>query len=149
MPDDLSAANAAAVKMLSATLRGVDFLNNLKVNEVDRLISVMSKRKYPAGATVIKQGDSGNEFFIVASGKLSVWVKKVFKNPVQIATQLPGKYFGEMALVSNHPRMATIKTEMPTELYVLKKEDFDRILMSNPAIAASINRVILQRKTNS
>ena len=149
MADDLQGANAAAVRMLSATLRAVDFLNNLKVNEVDQLISVMRKRNYPAGAVVIKQGDKGSEFFIVAAGKLSVWVKKAFRNPVQVATSVPGKYFGEMALVSNNPRMATIKTEMPTELYVLNKADFDRILMSNPAIAASIRNVILQRKASN
>jgi CRP-like cAMP-binding protein len=149
MPDDFSPATAAAAKMLNTTLRSVDFLNHLKVHEVDSLVSVMRKRTYPAGATVIKQGDKGDEFFIVASGKLSVWVKKMLKSPVQVAWQGPGKYFGEMALVSNNPRMATIKTEIPSELYVLKKSDFDKLLMSNPVIAANIRLVIQQRKANS
>jgi CRP-like cAMP-binding protein len=149
MPEDPKAAHAAAIKMFCATLRGVDFLYHLKAHEVDLLISVMKKRKYTAGETVIKQGDKGNEFFIVASGKLSVWLKKGFKSPVQIGTCWPEQYFGEMALVDKSPRMATLKAEVPTEVYVLNKVDFDRILMANPAIASGIRKVMQERKSRS
>ncbi len=140
---------AAEAKMISATLRDVAFLNHLKVSEVDKLVSAMHERSYPAGETVFKQGEGGNEFFIVASGSLSVWIKKILRSPVQVATLGPRKYFGEMALVSKKPRMATIKTEVPTKVYFLRREDFDRILMSNPTIAAGINQVIQQRKVNN
>lgn len=133
------------VSRLRNTLQGVDFLFHLKVHEMDLLLSAMQKVRFPAGQTVIKQGDKGNTFYIVASGKLSVWVKKGFTE-AQIDTRWPEQFFGEMALVSNSPRMATIKTEEATELYVLNKADFDTILMHNPGIAKTIKTVIEKRK---
>jgi len=149
MPADSKTDKASQdIKMLCTTLQGVDFLYHLKVHDMDLLVSAMKKRRYAPVETVIKQGDKGNEFFIVASGKLSVWVKKGFKN-VQIDTRWPEQYFGEMALVSDKPRMATLKTEIATDLYVLSKEDFDRILMSNPKIANGIRKVIQERKAKS
>ena len=148
MPEANSPKTSAEIRKLCTTLQGVDFLHRLKVHDLDVLVSAMVKRSYKAGATVIKQGAKGDEFYIVASGKLSVWVKRGFKN-VQIDTRWPEQYFGEMALVSNQPRMATIKTEEASELYVLSKDQFNQSLMANPAIAAGIQKVIAERRAKS
>ena len=133
------------IRKLRSTLQGVDFLFHLKVYEMDLLLSVMKKRSVPAGQVVIKQGDPGDAFYIVASGKLSIWVKKGFKN-VQIDTRWPEQFFGEMALVSHEPRMATVKAEEPSELYVLTKHEFDSVLMRNPGISKAIKTVVAKRK---
>ena len=133
------------IKRLRTTLQGVDFLTHLKVHDMDLLLSAMTKRRYAAGETVIRQGAVGDEFFIVASGKLSVWVKKGLKK-VQIDTRWPEQFFGEMALVSSAPRMATLKTEMESDLYVLGKREFDSLLMANPTIAKTIRSEIAKRK---
>jgi len=104
-------------------------------------MGALKRRRYVAGATVIKQGDPGDAFYLVASGKVSVWVKEK-----QVKVILPDQYFGESALVTEAPRSATIKTEEATELYVLYKEDFKKILMANPAIAASIKERVAKIK---
>jgi trk system potassium uptake protein TrkA len=129
------------VRKLRDCLRGVQFLYELKIDELDKLMGALKRRRYVAGATVIKQGDPGDAFYLVASGKVSVWVKEK-----QVKVILPDQYFGESALVTEAPRSATIKTEEATELYVLYKEDFKKILMANPAIAASIKERVAKIK---
>ena len=129
------------VRKLRDCLRGVQFLYELKIDELDKLMGALKRRRYVAGATVIKQGDPGDAFYLVASGKVSVWVKEK-----QVKVILPDQYFGESALVTEAPRSATIKTEEATELYVLYKEDFKNILMANPAIAASIKERVAKIK---
>jgi CRP-like cAMP-binding protein len=122
-----------AVRKLRDCLKGVDFLYPLKVDELDKLMGAMKKRRYPAGHTVIQQGDIGDAFYLISSGKVSVSIKGK-----QVTSRFPGEYFGETALVSESPRGATVKTEEETELYILHKEDFKNILMANPTIAAAI-----------
>ena len=129
------------VRKLRDCLRGVQFLYELKIDELDKLMGALKRRKYPAGAVVIQQGDKGDAFYLVGSGKVSVWDKKK-----QLKIIYPEQYFGESALVTDAPRSATVKTEEPTELYILYKEDFKKILMANPNIAASIKAHVAKIK---
>jgi CRP-like cAMP-binding protein len=129
------------IRKLRACLQSVDFLYHLKLDELDLLMGAMKVRKYPAGFTVITQGDKGDAFYLISSGKVSVWNKKD-----QLSTLYPGSFFGESALVNDIPRSATVKTDTEAELYILYKDDFNRILMHNPAIAAAIKAHITQLK---
>lgn len=133
---------------LHKVLQGVNFLSLLKPEELEQLAGAMIRRSYPKGATVIKEGGKGYTFFVVISGRLSVWVKKG-EGSAQIDTRMPDQFFGEMALVSNEPRMATIKVEEDCELYELSKDDFQKILMANPKIAESVTAEIAKRKAKS
>src|SRR5258708_122218 len=128
---------SAEIKKLRDCLQEVDFLYHLKMQEMDLLLGAMKKRRYPANFEVIKQGDKGDAFYMVSSGKLSVWVKKGFRSE-RVAFMGPGQFFGEGALVADRPRSATVKTEQESELYILHKDSFNKVLMSNPGIAASI-----------
>ena len=121
------------VRKLRDCLRGVEFLYELKIDELDKLMGALKRRRCAAGTVVIKQGDKGDAFYLIASGKVSVWIKEK-----RIKTLGPDQYFGESALVTEALRSATVKVEEAAELYVLYKEDFKKILMANPAIAASI-----------
>ncbi len=97
------------------------------------------------GYEIIKQGDPGDAFYLIASGKVSVWMKKGFKK-VKVADLLQDDFFGEMALISNEPRNATIVAEDVTELFILQRYDFDKILMKNPVIAQELKKSYFERK---
>jgi cAMP-dependent protein kinase regulator len=129
------------VRKLRDTLQKVDFLYALKVEELDHLMAALKKRKVPAGMVVIKQGEPGDAFFMIAAGKVSVW-----DGAKQITSRYEGEFFGESALVTDSPRSATVKAEKDCELYVLYKEDFNRILMHNANIAQAIRQATAQRK---
>ena len=141
MSQESSEEFKSQVRKLRDTLQKVDFLYALKVEELDHLMGALKKRKVPAGAVIIKQGDPGDAFFMIASGKVSVW-----DHAKQITSRYEGEFFGESALVTDSPRSATVKAEKDTELYVLYKEDFNKILMHNANIAQAIRQATAIRK---
>jgi len=133
---------------LQSVLQGTYFFQALKVNELDELICHLRMIRAQKGYEIIKQGDPGDAFYLIAKGRVSVMVKKGFKT-VKAATLGADDFFGEMALISNEPRSATVVAEEVTELFVLQKHDFDQILMKNPAIAQEIRKAFFERKAKN
>ena len=141
MPQDPSSDARSPIRKLRDCLQSVDFLRQLKMDELDKLMEALKKRTCPAGNTIIKQGEPGDAFYMILTGTVEVSDKSK-----RLATRHAGEYFGESALVSDLPRAATVKALVETELYVLYKDDFKRILMANPGIANSIRLHIANLK---
>ncbi len=134
------------VRKLRKVLHGVDFFNRLRMEEVELLVEALKKRVVPRGHMIITQGEkNGDAFYMISTGRCTVWVKQKTAM-VKVADLGPDQYFGERALVTDEPRAATVRAELPTELYVLYKKDFDAILMSNPSISQEIQFTVAQYK---
>jgi CRP-like cAMP-binding protein len=133
---------------LRGVLRDTYFFQALKVHELDELIGGLRMIRVQEGYEIIRQGDPGDAFYLIASGRVSVWVKKGFRSS-KAAELGRDDFFGEMALISNDPRSATVKAEEVTELFVLQRQDFDRILMKNPEIAQGIRKAFVERKAKN
>jgi len=89
----------------------------------------MDERKLKKGEHVIKQGEDGSELFVVESGTLNCF--KLFSGksePTLLKTYQPGEAFGELALLYNAPRAATIIVEHDCLLWVLDRETFNHIV---------------------
>lgn len=108
------------VKMFSS-------LNKKELGLVARASEVIN---VPAGTDIVKEGEIGHEFYLIASG--SAVVKR---NGKKVATLEPGRYFGEMALLDRGPRTATVTSEEPTELIVLGQREFMAVLDQVPPVA--------------
>lgn len=135
--------------MLRNALQKVDFFYNLSFGELDELIKALRKRKVKQGETIIKQGEIGDKFYIIGSGEVSVHIKKGFGRAKKVATLSTGDFFGEMALITDIPRTATVIAEEPTELFVLYKADFKKILMKNSKISSIINEALTKRLSSN
>src|SRR5208282_2036079 len=135
---------SAIFSHLRRVLQQTYFLNSMNLNELDKLIACLRPMRVFRGFEIIKQGDPGTSFYLIASGKVSVWVNKAAYR-VKAAELRADDYFGEMALISNEPRSATVMAEGVTELFVLEKTDFDKILMKNPGIAEKLRKAYEQR----
>lgn len=135
---------SAIFKHLRRVLQQAYFLQNMGPKELDKLMGALRAMRVFKGYEIIRQGDPGDAFYLIASGRVSVWVDKG-KGPVRVVGLRSDEYFGEMALISNAPRNATVIAEMLTELFVLEKYNFDQMLMKNPAIAKKIQEAYHQR----
>jgi CRP-like cAMP-binding protein len=141
MPDDMS--------MLRSALQKVDFFYSLNFSELDMLIKSLKKRKTKKGDVIINQGEIGDKFYLIGRGAFSVHVKKGMGGSQLVADLSDGDFFGEMALVTELPRTATVVAEDMGELFVLYKKDFKKILLSNPKISAIITEVLAKRRASN
>jgi len=120
----------------SENLRGLPLLAALSPAELAAVGRRLRRRQIPAGGTVVQQGEVGTEFYIIQSGQAEV-LQESADGVVRLRLLGPGDYFGEIALLRDVPRTATVRALTPLEIYSLDREAFDTLLGSLlPAIAA-------------
>jgi len=130
---------------LLTILKGSDLFQDLTPSEMDELLIHMRMIRTQKGFEIIRQGDSWDSFYVILSGKVSVKMKKGRKT-LSLGRLGRGEFFGEMALLTQQPRNATITSEEVSELMVLKKAEFDSILMKNPTRAQKVRKTYLDRQ---
>jgi CRP-like cAMP-binding protein len=136
--------------VLARTLRKVDFFSPLTVGQLDSVLPYIALYAFDKGETVFRQGQPGDAFFIVYSGKVAVRVKDgLFSFKRTVAELGPGAFFGEIALVSTSPRTATVSALEATRLFTLVAKDLDFVLKQNPAARAEMERIAARRRFDS
>ncbi len=113
------------------------------------IVTTIRPRRYPAGAIVCREGEPGHTFFIIESGLVEVSKLLDGETSRILTRQGPGEFFGEMALVQDIPRTATVKALEDTDLLEISKDDFNQYLDHNPAMATSIIRAVTARWRDS
>jgi len=108
--------------------------------ELGKLASVARERRVPSGTVLTKEGEAGDEFFVVAEGmaEASIRGRKVGSIPA-------GSFFGELSLLDQGPRTATVTAELPTRLLVINAHDFSGVLSEVPSISLKIMRGLATR----
>lgn len=110
----------------------VPLMRKLKRDQHPIVAAMMEARQYKPGDVVIKQGDKGNEFFIIRSGQAGVHVKSQDASASsEIATLKEKDYFGEQSLLREEPRNATITAKTTLSVFVIKREKFQSLDLSN------------------
>jgi MFS family permease len=93
-----------------------------------------------AGEEVIREGDAGDRFYLIGSGEVEV---SSARSPV--ATLGPGEYFGEIALLRDVPRTATVRTKSDTRLYALERDEFLSAVTGHAASAEAADAIVSSR----
>ncbi|MEK7476646.1 MAG: cyclic nucleotide-binding domain-containing protein [Candidatus Coatesbacteria bacterium] len=140
--------SAEIIANLRIVLKKIAFLEYLKVNELDELIKALDKRPFMPGEVIIKQNTIGETFYILASGSVGVFKEK-FLSKKRVATLASNDIFGEMALIDDVKRSATVIGEEAGELYFLPREAFKKILLANPGIGELIRHTADYRKAKN
>lgn len=108
--------------------------------QLQRIANGVKERRFDAGASIVSAGEAGHGFYLIVQGRA-----EVKRGDRTIRTMGPGEYFGELALVRETPRTATVVAKDPTTCLVLTRWDFKGILDTNPAIAIRLLETVASR----
>ena len=109
-----------------------------------KLAMMLEPRFYEEGQDIIRIGEQGKEMFFIARGQ----VEAFDADWKSLSTFGDGEHFGEMSLLLSVPRSANVKAIMPSDLFVLEKHEFDRVLRENPPDFAEALKDKLKKRYN-
>lgn len=112
-------------RMYEGFLEEVELLKTLTPYERSKIADALETKKYPPGTTIIKEGDVGESFYILESGEAEVY-KRGVDQPVKRYNK--GDYFGELALLNDAPRAASVVSATEVKVATLGKNGFQRLL---------------------
>jgi CRP-like cAMP-binding protein len=121
-------------------LRRVPLFAGLGRRELEEIQSLADEVEVPAGRELTREGRSGEEFFLIVSGRVGV-----VREGVRVRTMSDGDFLGEIALVDGRPRSATVTTETPTRLLVLAHREFNSLMERFPSIQTAVLRALAER----
>jgi CRP-like cAMP-binding protein len=123
----------------------VPIFSDLSPEAFVALTEKLSVTRLGAGQTVITEGEEGSAFYVVATGRLTVMRRDENGEQVVLAHLGEGEFFGEMALLSQGPRNATVVAEEPSEVLVLQADVLQELAGRFPHVADSLRRFYRQR----
>jgi CRP/FNR family transcriptional regulator, cyclic AMP receptor protein len=112
-----------------ALLAKVPLLAGLSDKELEAVGRLADEVDVPAGKVLAQQGASGEEFFVILEGSVSVE-----RDGKHLRDLHPGNFFGELAMLARLPRTATVTTTTPARLLVVGHREFTSLLSSMPAV---------------
>ena len=121
-------------------LRPIELFKTLTPRQLTDVAEKMTKRHYAAGETIIREGEAGEEFFLVSDGEV-----EIDRAEHEVARLGPGDFFGEVALISGEPRNATVVATGEVDTYVLGKTDFQTALATSQSFRDQLYRVYFMR----
>jgi MFS family permease len=123
-----------------AVLSKVPLFEALSVAAKEHLASRLGSRSVPAGTTIVSEGEAAEEFFIIVDGHA-----EVTKRGEHMRVQGPGDWFGEIALLRDVPRTATVTARDDMELCTIRRSDFLAVVTGHPAVLAAGEEVVRER----
>ncbi len=125
-----------------AFLRNTLLFKGLPEPELARLAAAMAYVEVPPGTTLIREGDHGDTLFIVYDGTVAVLKENAVGEPEPVATLGAGDVFGEIALLENTPRTASVHSRTRAALLTLQQKDFERLVVA--ALGAETVKTTIQ-----
>ena len=126
-------------------LKEIEIFSGLGPSELAAIASVTEERDYAEDMTVIKQNDAGESLFLIIQGRVQVIIEEAEGKEVQLNYIDAGGAFGEMSLIDDNPRSATIRTVEPCRFLILHKQEFKEIAMEFPRVTLQICSILSQR----
>src|SRR5438105_5677714 len=121
-------------------LKRVPLFSGCSKKELGQVARFADEIDLKSGKTLIKEGMPGREFFVLVDG-----TAEIKRSGKRIDTAGPGDFFGEMALLSDQPRNATVVTTSAVDALVVTARDFRTLVADNPLIALKVMRAVAER----
>jgi CRP/FNR family transcriptional regulator, cyclic AMP receptor protein len=134
-----------ATTVSTAVLKAVPLFATLPEEQLRMLTTMVTRRSASRNTTIMSSGDATDSLYIVLSGRLKVMMSDSEGKEVILAILGPGEFFGEMGLIDDEPRSASVVTIEPCELLSIAKRDFKRVLTENSEMAMAVMRGLVRR----
>ena len=121
-------------------LHGIPLFARLGKKEIERLGQLTEELDLRVGKVLMRQGDRGEEMFVVAAGKVVVE-----RDGAILGERGPGSVLGEIALLSEGPRTATVTATEPTRVFVLGHREFHALMDEMPTVRTAVLEVLASR----
>jgi CRP-like cAMP-binding protein len=127
-------------KRKNEALSNVILFSGCDDKEIAKIASLTTEVEIAEGKVLAREGEPGREFYVILDGKAYVTI-----GGSQVATLGPGDFFGEMALLDQGPRVATVKASSDMEVAVLDPREFVSLIEEHPAVARKVLKVMAGR----
>jgi CRP-like cAMP-binding protein len=125
-------------------LRRVGLFADLAPPDVKQIAEVATENAYPDEEVIAGQGETGDDMHIVISGEIRVLLSSGTK-PHEVARRRVGEYVGEMAIISEEPRMASLVCSGDVRTLSIDRKRFQRILRDRPAASLAVMQALCER----
>ena len=129
-------------------LSNVSLFSDLPDADRNAIAGLATIRSFPRNTIIISEGDDSDSMYVVLSGKVKVYLSDDEGKEIIINILKEGDYFGELALLDESPRSASVMTLEDSKLAVLSKAAFEECLKSNPEIALEVIKGLSARLRN-
>jgi len=141
----VSPATVADPVAIEEVFARVPLLAHLSDRQRSRMAQLATTRLYEEGSIIVKQGDTSMALYVVLTGRATIDRESEAGKTVRVDEVTHGGFFGEMGLIEDLPRAATVTAEEATECALLAKWDFQNELREDPDIALALLPVLTAR----
>ena len=134
-----------ATTVSTAVLKAVPLFSSCPDEQLRMLAAVVTRKSVSRSTTVMAGGDPTDSLYIVLSGRLKVLMSDSDGKEVILSILGPGEFFGEMGLLDDSPRSASVVAIEPCELLSIAKRDFKKCLAENFEMAQAVMRGLVRR----
>jgi CRP/FNR family transcriptional regulator, cyclic AMP receptor protein len=136
---------AIATTVSTTVLKSVPLFASFPDDQLRMLVTVVTRRSAPRASVIMAAGDPIDSLYIVISGRLKVMMGDADGKEVILSLIGPGEFFGEMGLIDDSPRSASVVTIEPCELVSITKRDFKKCLAENFEMSMAVMRGLVRR----
>jgi len=134
-----------ATAVSTAVLKAVPLFTSFPEDQLRMLTTMVTRRSAARSTTIMAGGDATDSLYIVLSGRLKVMMSDSDGKEVILSILGPGEFFGEMGLIDDEPRSASVVTIEACELLAIAKRDFKKCLLDNNDMAMAVMRGLVRR----
>jgi CRP/FNR family cyclic AMP-dependent transcriptional regulator len=126
-------------------LRKIPYFSEIADTSLAKLAASAVKQTYPKNTLIITEGDDAGPLYIILSGKVEVYLSNEAGQKITLSIQENGSFFGELSLLDEAPRSASVMTLVPTTCYVVARNAFRQWLENHSDATFGIIRSLTQR----
>ncbi|MBT3012536.1 MAG: Crp/Fnr family transcriptional regulator [Candidatus Thiodiazotropha sp. (ex Lucina aurantia)] len=126
-------------------IENVSIFEGMAPSDLALIEQRMVRRTYPRNTIILSEGDNSDSLYVILSGRVKVYLNDENGKEAIINYQEAGEYFGELSLIDDYKRSASIMTMVKSTMAIMSKQAFHQVMKSNPDIAIHLLKDMVHR----